>query len=107
MTKILGGALPLERRARDGRLCSKLAAHRQLPEARRSEAIETFSPLYLSNECDAECRHVRDAPRSTTQAKARVTATEQTVTLEQLDILHRRGLRGVALLTGEYRHEAR
>ena len=66
--------------------------------------IETFSPLYLSNECDAECamcgmRRFNDQLRRETADAATIEA--------QLDILHRRGLRGVALLTGEYHHGPR
>jgi 3-methyl-2-indolic acid synthase len=79
----------------------ELAAHRRSPGA---PAIETFSPLYLTNECDAECTMC--GMRSFNDKLQRETATEQ-ATLEQLDILHRRGLRGVALLTGEYRHGSR
>ena len=79
----------------------ELAAHRRSPGA---PAIETFSPLYLTNECDAECTMC--GMRSFNDKLQRETATEQG-TLEQLDILHRRGLRGVALLTGEYRHGSR
>ncbi len=79
----------------------ELAAHRRYPGA---PAIETFSPLYLTNECDAECSMC--GMRSINDKLRRETATEQ-ATLEQLDILHRRGLRGVALLTGEYRHGSR
>ena len=63
--------------------------------------IETFSPLYISNECDAEC--LMCGMRRFNEQLHRATASEAT-TEEQLDILHRRGLRGVALLTGEYRH---
>ena len=63
--------------------------------------LETFSPLYISNECDAECL-MCGMRRLNTQLH-RATASEAT-TEQQLDILHRRGLRGVALLTGEYRH---
>ena len=62
--------------------------------------IETFSPLYISNECDAEC--LMCGMRRFNTKLHRSTASEAT-TDEQLDILHRRGLRGVALLTGEYR----
>ncbi len=63
--------------------------------------IETFSPLYISNECDAECamcgmRRFNDALRRSTADRSTVES--------QLDILHRRGLRGVAILTGEYHH---
>ncbi len=63
--------------------------------------IETFSPLYLTNECDAECRMC--GMRSTNDALVRETADAATAEA-QLDILHRRGIRAVALLTGEYRH---
>lgn len=66
--------------------------------------LETFSPLYLTNECDAECRMC--GMRRTNADLARETASERTAR-EQLAILHRRGLRAVALLTGEYRHGAR
>lgn len=78
-----------------------LARGLRAPDAPR---IETFSPLYISNECDGECamcgmsRFNRDLQRAT--------ADEATVR-EQIDILHRRGLRGVAILTGEYRRGAR
>ena len=63
--------------------------------------IETFSPLYITNTCDAEC--VMCGMRSANQDLERETADARTVE-EQLDILHQRGLRGVAILTGEYRH---
>jgi 2-iminoacetate synthase len=66
--------------------------------------FETFSPLYLTNECDAECRMC--GMRRTNTALRRETADPTTVD-EQLAVLHRRGLRAVALLTGEYRHGAR
>jgi 3-methyl-2-indolic acid synthase len=65
--------------------------------------IETFSPLYLTNECDAECRMC--GMRRTNDALVRETADEATAEA-QLAILHRRGIRGVALLTGEYHHGA-
>lgn len=65
--------------------------------------IETFSPLYITNHCDAEC--VMCGMRRTNQDLRRSTADRATVE-EQLDILYKRGLRGVALLTGEYRHGA-
>jgi 2-iminoacetate synthase len=76
----------------------ELARKLQTPGAPR---LETFSPLYISNECDAECL-MCGMRRFNTQLH-RVTSSKAT-TEEQLDILHRRGLRGVALLTGEYRH---
>jgi 3-methyl-2-indolic acid synthase len=66
--------------------------------------IETFSPLYLSNECDAECAMC--GMRRTNLELRRETADSATVDA-QLEILHRRGLRGVALLTGEYHHGPR
>ncbi len=62
--------------------------------------LETFSPLYISNECDAEC--LMCGMRRVNPQLHRATASEAVID-EQLDILHRRGLRGVALLTGEYR----
>jgi len=66
--------------------------------------FETFAPLYLTNECDAECRMC--GMRRDNVALQRETAAESTIA-EQLEILHDRGLRGVALLTGEYRRGAR
>jgi 2-iminoacetate synthase len=62
--------------------------------------LETFAPLYISNECDAEC--LMCGMRKFNSELRRSTASQAT-TDELLDILHRRGLRGVALLTGEYR----
>ena len=66
--------------------------------------FETFSPRYLTNECDAECRMC--GIRRTNDDLHRETADEPTVEA-QLDILHQRGLRGVPILTGEYRRGAR
>ena len=66
--------------------------------------LETFSPLYLTNECDAEC--LMCGMRVANAALARETADEGTVEA-QLDLLHARGVRGVALLTGEYHHGPR
>jgi len=66
--------------------------------------LETFSPLYLTNECDAECRMC--GMRRGNDALVRDTADDATIAA-QLGLLHRRGLRGVAILTGEYRHGAR
>lgn len=63
--------------------------------------VETFSPLYVTNECDAECRMC--GMRRTNDELVRETAEIATAE-EQLDILHRRGLRAVAILTGEYHH---
>ena len=62
-------------------------------------AVETFSPLYLTNECDAEC--LMCGMRRINADLHRETSDEGT-SREQLDILYRRGMRGVALLTGEY-----
>ena len=66
--------------------------------------FETFSPLYLTNECDAECRMC--GMQRTNTGLVRATADAATVE-SQLDILYRRGLRGVAILTGEYHYGAR
>ncbi len=63
--------------------------------------VETFSPLYLTNECDAEC--FMCGMRRTNDDLVRETADEATAEA-QLDILRRRGIRAVALLTGEYHH---
>jgi 2-iminoacetate synthase len=65
--------------------------------------LETFSPLYLTNECDAEC--LMCGMRRTNDELVRETAPPATADA-QLDILVRRGIRGVALLTGEYHHGA-
>jgi len=66
--------------------------------------IETFSPLYLTNTCDAEC--LMCGMRRTNADLVRETADEPTAE-QQLDILHRRGVRAVAILTGEYHHGPR
>src|SRR5689334_1173183 len=65
--------------------------------------LEAFSPLYRTNECDAEC--VMRGMRRTNDDLVRETADDATADA-QLAILHRRGLRAVALLTGEYHHGA-
>jgi 3-methyl-2-indolic acid synthase len=77
-----------------------------IARARRAATprIETFSPLYLTNECDAACRMC--GMRGDNQDLVRETADESAIE-GQLEILHRRGLRAVALLTGEYRHGQR
>ena len=62
--------------------------------------FETFSPLYITNECDAECRMC--GMRRSNVDLVRETADAPTIEA-QLDILHRRGLRAVAILSGEYR----
>lgn len=81
-----------------------LLAHARAQRPTGGPRLETFSPLYLTNECDAECKMC--GMRGTNDALARETADED-VAERQLDVLHRRGLRGVAILTGEYRHGSR
>ena len=66
--------------------------------------FETFSPLYITNECDAECRMC--GMRRSNADLVRETADAPAVEA-QLDILHRRGQRAVAILSGEYRLGAR
>jgi 2-iminoacetate synthase len=70
----------------------------------RAHDLETFSPLYMTNTCDAECRMCgmrRDNP-ALTRETAPITAV-----VEQLRILQHRGMHAVALLTGEYRADNR
>ncbi|MBW2692512.1 MAG: hypothetical protein JRE57_07745 [Deltaproteobacteria bacterium] len=74
----------------------EIARSSQAPGAPK---LETFSPLYISNECDGEC--LMCGMRRVNSELQRITASES-ATDAQLDILYRRGLRGVALLTGEY-----
>jgi 2-iminoacetate synthase len=68
--------------------------------ARRPAALETFSPLYMTNTCDAECRMC--GMRRDNDALRR-----ETVGLDEVDTqlrtLSRRGMHAVSLLTGEYR----
>jgi len=64
-----------------------------------TRAVETFSPLYLTNECDGEC--LMCGMRRFNEELHRETASEL-ASREQLEILYRLGMRGVALLTGEY-----
>ena len=80
---------------------SELLALAEELRAEQKMGIETFCPLYITNECDAEC--LMCGMQRFNQSLTRETATEATIK-EQLDILARRGIRGVALLTGEYRH---
>ena len=70
----------------------------------RPRPLETFSPLYLTNTCDAECRMcgMRWDNGSLTRETAEPERLEQ-----QLRTLQRRGMNAVALLTGEYRAERR
>jgi 3-methyl-2-indolic acid synthase len=72
--------------------------------AARPVRLETFSPLYLTNTCDAECRMC--GMRRDNRALVRETAGREAID-EQLNLLHRRGMHAVALLTGEYRGEQR
>ena len=65
----------------------------------RATQLETFSPLYMTNTCDAECRMC--GMRRDNDALVRETAAIDDV-IEQLRLLSRRGIRAVALLTGEY-----
>jgi 2-iminoacetate synthase len=93
-------ALFLSSRVPTGSLLATARARR----AGAAPRIETFSPLYVTNECDGECRMC--GMRGSNSELVRETADEATVE-EQLAILHRRGLRAVAILTGEYRHGPR
>jgi len=79
-----------------------LADRLRLGEAFEEEALATLflASLYLTNECDGEC--LMCGMRRFNDDLQRETANEET-SRGQLDILHRRGMRGVALLTGEYR----
>ncbi|MFI5364919.1 MAG: hypothetical protein ACHQ4J_04780 [Candidatus Binatia bacterium] len=75
----------------------QLARSMRAPHAER---LETFSPLYMTNTCDAECRMC--GMRRDNGALKRETADIAEV-VEQLHLLKRRGMHAVALLTGEYR----
>jgi len=66
--------------------------------------LETFAPLYLTNTCDAECRMC--GMRRDNGALVRETADLDAIDA-QLRTLRRRGMRAVALLTGEYHGERR
>lgn len=66
--------------------------------------LETFSPLYMTNTCDAACRMC--GMRRDNDALVRETAELDTVEA-QLGILLERGMQAVALLTGEYGAERR
>ncbi len=73
-------------------------------QARRALPLETFSPLYLTNTCDAECKMC--GMRRDNDALVRETAPLEQVE-EQLHTLKKRGMNAVALLTGEYRQDRR
>jgi 2-iminoacetate synthase ThiH len=70
----------------------------------RVSRLETFSPLYMTNTCDAACRMC--GMRRDNDALVRETAELDAVEA-QLGILLERGMRAVALLTGEYGAERR
>lgn len=66
--------------------------------------LETFSPLYMTNTCDAACRMC--GMRRDNDALVRETADLAAVE-SQLETLLDRGMQAVALLTGEYAAERR
>lgn len=70
----------------------------------RTRHLETFSPLYMTNTCDAACRMC--GMRRDNDALVRETAEIDTVET-QLETLLDRGMQAVALLTGEYGAERR
>jgi 2-iminoacetate synthase ThiH len=65
----------------------------------RVTQLETFSPLYMTNTCDAACRMC--GMRRDNDALVRETA-ELDIVKAQLGVLLERGMQAVALLTGEY-----
>lgn len=84
--------------------CEAIYDAARLAGERRNPPLETFSPLYLTNTCDAECRMC--GMRRDNDALVRETAAPEQVD-EQLDTLKSRGMNAVALLTGEYRSDRR
>ena len=70
----------------------------------RAYELETFSPLYLTNTCDSECKMC--GMRRDNRELERQTAAPTDIR-RQLEILARRGVFAVGLLTGEYRSESR
>ena len=70
----------------------------------RAYELETFSPLYLTNTCDSECKMC--GMRRDNRELDRQTAGPSEIQ-HQLEILTRRGVFAVGLLTGEYRRESR
>jgi 2-iminoacetate synthase len=81
-----------------------LAAVAETLRGTRRAHLETFSPLYMTNTCDAACRMC--GMRRDNAALVRETADLATVE-EQLKLLIARGMQAVALLTGEYGTERR
>jgi len=77
-------------------LYARARAHR----GARAAKLETFSPLYLTNTCDAACRMC--GMRADNAALVRETADAARID-EQLATLLARGMQAVAVLTGEYR----
>jgi hypothetical protein len=70
----------------------------------RVTQLETFSPLYMTNTCDAAC--LMCGMRRDNEVLVRQTADLDTVEA-QLRVLLERGMQAVALLTGEYGAERR
>ena len=70
----------------------------------RVRQLETFSPLYMTNTCDAACKMC--GMRRDNDALVRETADLDSVE-SQLGVLLERGMQAVALLTGEYGAERR
>ena len=70
----------------------------------RVTQLETFSPLYMTNTCDAAC--LMCGMRRDNDALVRETADLDSVE-SQLGVLLERGMQAVALLTGEYGAERR
>lgn len=82
----------------------RIAATAQAARGARVRHLETFSPLYMTNTCDAACRMC--GMRRDNDALVRETAELDTVEA-QLGTLLDRGMQAVALLTGEYGAERR
>jgi 2-iminoacetate synthase len=76
-----------------------IAAVAERVRGARVRQLETFSPLYMTNTCDAACRMC--GMRRDNAALVRETAAPDTVEA-QLGVLLERGMQAVALLTGEY-----
>lgn len=81
-----------------------IAALARRARGTRTKQLETFSPLYMTNTCDAACRMC--GMRRDNDALERETA-ELDVVEAQLGTLLERGMQAVALLTGEYGAERR
>jgi len=70
----------------------------------RASELETFSPLYLTNTCDSECKMC--GMRRDNRDLDRQTAGPAEIQ-HQLELLAGRGVFAVGLLTGEYRRGTR